>query len=504
MKTSEKPNIEINNLSKKFPGVQALKDVSLKIYPGEVVSIIGQNGAGKSTLMNILGGIIKQDTGEIYVNGAKVNFKNPLDSLKKGIAYIHQELALFNNLTVAENFINNFETTKIFGILNYSKIERLCEEILQKLDSSVKPKMKVGELSVGQKQIVEISRAISSNAKVIIFDEPTASLSLKEKERLFELINYLKLKNYSIIYITHLFEEIFKIGDRAYILRDGTSVGEVNIKDTNIREIVKLMLGQYLEEFESLSTINISDNNNVLILNNISSENGINNISFSLRSGEILGIWGLLGSGRTELLRTILGFDKIINGSINIIDNLCLKPAKKQFSKYFGYVPENRREEGLFMSLSVLNNISIGKIRTLSNKFGFINKKKEKNIVNQKISALDIKISNINQSVENLSGGNQQKVILSRWLLYKPKVLILDDPTKGLDVSAKADVHHIVIDLMKEGVSAIVVSSDIDEILKLSHRILVLYNKQMVQIIERKKASKESLMQAAMGLKVDE
>lgn len=498
-----KPIIELNNISKSFPGVQALKDVTLKIYPGEVVSIIGQNGAGKSTLMNIIGGILKQDSGEIKIDGNPVNLKSPIDSTKKGIAYIHQELALFNNLTVAENFLNNFESIKLLGLLKYSKIEKLSSEIIQGFDPSIRPNIKVGELSVGQKQIVEISRAICSKARVIIFDEPTASLTSKEKEKLFELIDFLKKKEYAIIYITHLFEEIFKISDRAYVLRDGECVGEVNIKETDLKEIVKLMLGKYLKEYINKPDSSNIEEKEVLALKNVYAENGLKDINLSLKAGEKIGIWGLLGSGRTELLRTILGFDKIIGGSIFVRDNGNLRSGIKHFSKYFGYVPENRREEGLFLPLSVLQNISIGNIKKLSNKFGFIKKKKEKDKINQAIKDLDIRVSDLGQSVENLSGGNQQKVILSRWLLYSPKVFILDDPTKGLDIGAKSEVHKIINSLAKKGISVIIVSSDIDELLNLSDRILVLYDKQIALSTIRAKANKELLMQAAMGQQVN-
>ncbi len=497
MKTE--PVIEINKISKSFPGVQALKDVSMKIYPGEVVSIIGQNGAGKSTLMNVLGGILKPDSGEIIIDGNPVNFKSPMDSTRKGIAYIHQELALFNNLTVAENFLNNFESIKFLGLLKYAKIKKLSNEIIKGFDPSIKANMRVGDLSVGQKQVVEISRAICSKARVIIFDEPTASLTSKEKEKLFELIDFLKKKDYAIIYITHLFEEIFRISDRAYVLRDGKCVGEVNIKQTNLKEIVKLMLGKYLKEYiGKTDSSNIKDEE-VLVLKNVNSENGIRDISFSLRAGEKIGIWGLLGSGRTELLRTILGFDKITSGSISIRDNGSLKSGIKHFSKYFGYVPENRREEGLFLPLSVLQNISIGNIKNLSSRFGFIRKRKEKDKTDQAVKDFNIIISDLRQSVENLSGGNQQKVILSRWLLYTPKVFILDDPTKGLDVGAKSEVHRIINDLTEKGISVIIVSSDIDELLNLSDRILVLYDKRIALSTKREKAKKELLMQAAMG-----
>jgi len=494
-----KPVIEINKVSKSFPGVQALKDVSMKIYPGEVVSIIGQNGAGKSTLMNVLGGILKPDSGEIKIDGSPVDLKNPIDSSKKGIAYIHQELALFNNLTVAENFLNNFESIKFLGLLKYSKIEKTSNEVIKGFDPSIRPNMKIGKLSVGQKQVVEISRAICSKAKVIIFDEPTASLSHKEKKKLFELIKLLKKKDYAIIYITHLFEEIFNIGDRAYVLRDGECVGEVKIRETNLKEIVKLMLGKYLKEYKSKSDSSNIREEEVLVLKNINSENGIKDLSLSLKAGEKIGIWGLLGSGRTELLRTILGFDKITGGSIFVRDNGSLKPGIKHFAKYFGYVPENRREEGLFLSLSVLHNTSIGNIRDLSNRSGFIKKREEKDKIEKAVKDLNIRVSDLRQSVKNLSGGNQQKVILSRWLLYTPKVFILDDPTKGLDVGAKSEVHRIINNLTEKGISVIMVSSDIDELLNLSDRIMVIYNKQVVLSTNRAETNKELLMQAAMG-----
>lgn len=495
------PTFCMKNISKSFPGVKALDNVSIEILSGEVVSLIGQNGAGKSTLMNILGGVTQKDEGEIFIKNQQVDIKSPTDALNKGIAYIHQELTVFNNLTVAENFsMNRYDTIKPFGLINYKIINKSCTEVLHEIEPTIKPTSIVADLSVGQKQIVEISRAVGTNASLIIFDEPTASLSFQEKEKLFEYIDYLRNQGHSIVYITHLLDEVFRVADRAYVLRDGEIVGKVIIKETTPEEIIKLMLGRYSQEYYAKKKHKIGDE--VLRVSIKSAENGIRNVEFCLHKSEILGIWGLLGSGRTELIRVILGLDAIDKGKIEINENDKWKERKKKFARYFGYIPENRREGGLFLPINVQNNMTIGRIKNFANKIGIINKNYEREKTLEQVKKLDIKIASLAQRVENLSGGNQQKVIISRWLMFVPDVFVLDDPTKGLDVGAKVDVHNIIFQLSERGIATIFVSSDIDEIFEMSDRILVIANKMQIRILEKEDADKQTLMKYAMGLDV--
>jgi ribose transport system ATP-binding protein len=500
--------IRLVNINKSFPGVQALKNVSMEFTASEVISIVGQNGAGKSTLMDILGGVKQKDSGEIYFDDQPVQFKSPRDSMKKGVSYIHQELAIFNNLTVAENVMfNEFDRNKSLCFLNSKKINAKCSKILKMIEPSIKHNDKVENLAVGQKQIVEISRAIATGASIIIFDEPTSSLTLKEKESLYDLINLLKSEGYIIIYITHHFEEIFRIADRIYVMRDGSNAGEVRVKDTNTKELAKLMLGDYVTkmygEKENSHRIDaLQDSDQVVLkVNELSSTNGIERVSFQLKEKEVLGVWGLMGSGRTELIRSILKLDPTTHGKVEIKTDNGFVELPKNFTKHFGYIPENRREEGLFLDSPVLSNMSIGRIKKIANKLGFIKKAEEKSKAIKATRELGIKLVNIHQKVNTLSGGNQQKVVIARWLMFKPNIFILDDPTKGLDIGAKADVYKLVKNLVEEGISVILISSDIDEILHMSDRIMILANSKLVNTLDHHQATKENLMEYSMGNK---
>lgn len=501
-------SVRLVNVNKSFPGVQALKDVCMDFSSGEVISIVGQNGAGKSTLMDILGGVKQMDSGEIFIDEHSVQFDSPKDSMEKGVSYIHQELTLFNNLTVAENVMFNeldSMTSPLFH-LNAKKINSECLKILKLIDPSIKPNEKVENLAVGQKQVIEISRAIATGTSIIIFDEPTSSLTLKEKESLYDLIKLLKSNSYIIIYITHHFEEIFRIADKIYVMRDGANAGDVLVKDTNTTELAKLMLGEYVSKMfvdDEQGTVekDLSSKENLLQVSGLSSSNGINNISFDLKKQEVLGVWGLLGSGRTEMIRAILNLDPTTEGTVEINTENGFEKIPKNFTKHFGYVPENRREEGLFLNSPVLNNMSIGRVKNFCQRLGFVNKKveKEKSIVTSQ--DLEIKIASIFQKVDTLSGGNQQKVVIGRWLMFKPNIIILDDPTKGLDIGAKADVYKLIKNLVAEGISVILISSDIDEILHMSNRIMVLVNKTLSKIIDHGDADKDLLMEYCMGAK---
>ncbi len=501
-------SVKLTKINKSFPGVRALKNVSMDFTAGEVVSIVGQNGAGKSTLMDILGGVKRKDSGEIFFNNEPVYFNSPKDSMAHGVSYIHQELTLFNNLTVAENVMfNELHANQSLFFLDYKAINKKCSEILQMIEPSIKLNTRVEDLAVGKKQIVEISRAVATGASLIIFDEPTSSLTLKETENLFSLIELLKSQGYIIIYITHRFDELFRIADRIYVLRDGANSGEVKVKETNTNEIAQLMLGEFAHKMfsdkkhASEKDLSADRREDFLRVSELSSSNGTENISFSLGKKEVLGIWGLLGSGRTELVRAILKLDPIIKGKVEIKTEKGFIEVPNNFIKNYGYVPENRREEGLFLSAGVMANISIGRIQELCNKFGFVRKRAEKNTAAAASRELDIKIANMSQKVDTLSGGNQQKVIIARWLMFRPNVFILDDPTKGLDIGAKADVYKLINKLVEEGISVILISSDIDELIQMSDRIMILANHKLVKTINHDQVSKELLMQLAMGVK---
>ncbi|NDR55429.1 sugar ABC transporter ATP-binding protein [Aliiruegeria sabulilitoris] len=498
-------SIRLKAISKTFPGVRALNNVFMEMRAGEVISIVGQNGAGKSTLMDVLGGVIQPDSGGIFFDETPVVFASPRDSMQKGVSYIHQELTLFNNLTVAENVMfNEYAVANPLRPLDRSAINRKCAEVLEMIEPSIKPGDLLASLTVGKKQIVEICRAIVSGASVIIFDEPTSSLTLKEKEGLYDLIGRLKRSGYVIIYITHHFEEIFRIADRIYVLRDGENAGEVQVADTNTTELTKLMLGEYAARMfangDTGPDARLGDDRPALLeVRNLSSTTGLQDIDFTLRKREVLGIWGLLGSGRTELMRALLQIDPLTDGTVQIDTAEGMVPVPREFTTHFGYVPENRREEGLFLDAPILQNTSIGRIRSFANRLGLVNRTTERSKVEKVVKDLGVKLVDIHQRVDNLSGGNQQKVVIARWLIIKPDIIILDDPTKGLDIGAKSDVYRLINELVGEGISVLLVSSDIDEILHLSDRVLVLADKQVSAVLERDQIEKTTLMEHCVG-----
>jgi len=497
-------SIRLDNISKSFPGVRALNGVSMEFKAGEVVSIVGQNGAGKSTLMDILGGVKQPDSGHIYFDEKPVSFASPKNATQQGIAYIHQELTVFNNLSVAENIMfDRIGAKKPLSFINSDQIKQDCVEILGMIDPSIQPGDSVADLAVGKKQVVEISRAIASDASVIIFDEPTSSLTLKEKENLYKLINLLKINGYIIVYITHHFEEIFQIADRIYVLRDGENAGDTLVSDTNTTELTKMMLGEYVSKMFS------SDRgpdqrapeprDDLLRVSNLSTINGIEDVSFTLRKKEVLGVWGLLGSGRTELARAVLKLDAATSGKAEIKTDDGFSELPDNYVDVFGYVPENRREEGLFLDSSILANISVGRIRDFSNKFGFVNKRYEAAKAEEAARDIGIKMVDLKQKISQLSGGNQQKAILARWMMIKPEIIILDDPTKGLDVGAKADVYRLIEELVDDGISIILISSDIDEITHLSDRVILLSDKKIETILDRSQINNETLTKFTLG-----
>lgn len=490
--------LRLTKVDKKFPGVQALEGVSFDAYAGEAVALIGANGAGKSTLMNVLGGVVRPDAGEIQINGETAEIHNASDAFKYGIAFVHQEMAMMPTLTIAENmFISTFPTKA--GFIDFKKVNELSAKALARLGCHFPPTTRVSHLSPGDRQMVEIARALLSEPKIIIFDEPTSSLTAREKKRLFEVVSTLKKEGVTIIYITHLLEEVFSICERAYVLRNGEIVGGGMIKDLTYQKVVELMIGtKEVKEYFGHKAGKIGDA--LLKVEKLNREGVLYNISFELRKGEVLGLWGLLGSGRTELLRSIIGLDPINSGQISIKDNGSIKNIQpKEAKKWIGMITENRREEGLLLSKSVLTNMSLANLLNMISKiWPMINTRQETTLAKQYVSRLEIKISGLEQKIATLSGGNQQKVVVGRWLERNPIIYFMDEPTRGLDVGAKAEIRKIINELSESGAAVLVVSSEIEEIMSVSDRYLVMSQGRIVKELP-KQATRDELIATAAG-----
>jgi ABC-type sugar transport system ATPase subunit len=462
----------MKNISKSFPGVRALDDVSFDVLSGEVHSLIGQNGAGKSTLMGILNGITNPDDGTIYINDKIVRINDPKDAFNLNLSIVHQEFALCNNLTVAENIFLGGEPIKKYGIVDYKTMHLNAQKMLKSINVTLNSESIVGELNTSQWQIIEICKALAKKPKFIVMDEPTASLDEKQIDNLFDIINTLKGNGIGIIYISHKLNEIIKISDRITVLKDGKIKKTLNKVEVNENILIQTMVG------ENVSSAKI-DNNfdrsiNILALKNLSFLNYFQDINFDLYKGEILGLSGLLGSGSNEILRCIFGIFKYDNGSIHLNNsNIKINKPKDAINYGIGYIPSDRKHEGLIQTSSIKNN-SVLTIYNLLTKIGFFNSNEASRQTRNYVNKLSIKVSDIDNFVMNLSGGNQQKVVIAKWLAKKCKILLFDEPTKGIDVAAKAQIWKLIDEYTKEGGSVIVASNEIPELINNCDRIITL------------------------------
>jgi ABC-type sugar transport system ATPase subunit len=494
--------LQMSHITKQFPGVRALDDVSFEAQCGEIVALVGVNGAGKSTLMNVLGGIYQPDDGDIFIDGNTVVFHSPKDAEKNGIAFIHQELLYFESLTVAENiFISHLFKNKIlpFFVSKHSANEA-TKKYLNMLGSQISPTIRMEDISVGERQEVEIARALALGSEIVIFDEPTSSLSLKEKEMLFKVIGKLKNEGKAIIYITHFLDEVMEICDKYVVLRNGKIHGKGEIKDITRNEIIRMIIGKDIRYEEKIERT-ISEKP-ILKIENIKSGNLLNNISFHLNHGEILGLWGLMGSGRTELIRAILGLDRIDGGKIYILDNGTMKKiSQRQLLKYCGYITENRHADGLFLTESLWKNVSVTSLSDYASKvFNFLDMKQEIDVSKKYVDLLKIATPSHLTKVENLSGGNQQKIVFSKWLNKKPKILIMDEPSRGVDVGAKLEINNLIKKLAEQGTATLLITSEIEEMVGLSDRALVLREGSIVADLKGKDINNAMLMQMSLGV----
>ncbi|ERI07129.1 sugar ABC transporter ATP-binding protein [Aneurinibacillus aneurinilyticus] len=490
--------IEMTGIDKSFGKVNVLKNVSFSLEKGEIHALMGENGAGKSTLMKILTGIYTKDAGNIRVRGQEVEIGSPKEAEQLGIAVIHQELNIIPQLTVMENmFLGRDLCYGKTGILRTREMKQRTREYLNRLGVHLDPGMEAGKLSIGQQQMIEIARALSVNAEVLIMDEPTAALTDREIEALFNVMRELRSQGVGIVYVSHRMEEIFAMCDRISVLRDGTFVGTETIKETDLDTVVRMMVGRQLgERFPERNTA-IGEER--LRVEELSDGEIISNISFFARRGEVLGIAGLMGSGRTEIARTLFGVSEKQTGKV-FLDGKEVRIRKPDDAIAHGiaFVTEDRKAQGLVLGLSVRENIALTNLNALSQN-GVMSGAKEEQLVRDMIQRLNIKASSGEQTVKSLSGGNQQKVVIGKWLGIMPKVLILDEPTRGVDIGAKKEIYNIMNQLTAEGVTIIMISSELPEILGMSDRILVMHEGRLAAIMDKTQATQEKIMHAATG-----
>lgn len=491
--------LKIDGISKSFPGVKALDNVGFDVKRGEVHAIVGENGAGKSTLMNILSGVYTPNTGRLYFEGAEVSFKDPKHAQETGIAMIHQELSLANHLSVMENiYLGRLKTNRL-GFIDYKKNNARCKNELECLGiMNITPDTLIKELSVSQMQMVEIAKALSLRSKLLIMDEPTSSLTQKETEMLFATIRSLKRNGVSVLYISHRMEEIFEISDRTTVLRDGTYIKTLNTAETTPRELVSLMVGRefnrtFLREHKAVGKDEIP----VMEVRRLSYGKKVKDVSFKLYPGEIIALTGLVGAGRSEVVQTIFGLHKKNAGEILLHgEPVEINTPSQAIEKGIGLVPEGRKTQGLFLGMKVRENITIANLPKLC-RMQFVASRQEHEKAEEYIAALRVKTTNSEQQVRYLSGGNQQKTIIARWLLNHPKVLFLDEPTHGVDVGAKTEIYDIINQLAKDGVAIVLISSELPEVLMLADRILVMHNGLITGELTHDEANQEVIMEYA-------
>ena len=489
--------IEMRGIDKSFGSNQVLKQAGFTLESGEVHALMGENGAGKSTLMKILTGVYTKDAGTVLVDGKEVNYNNPQEAEKAGIVFIYQELNVMFDLTVEENLFMGKEIHGKFGICDKKAMQKKAQEALNILGVNISPKTVMAELSVGQQQMVEICKALMADAKVIIMDEPTAALTQSETVALFKVIESLRKKGVSMVYISHRMEEIFELCDRITVLRDGSYIGVKNIPETNMNEIVKMMIGR--EIGERYPSRNVKIGKEVLKVKELTRKGTFHDVNFSVRAGEVLGVSGLMGAGRTEIMQAIFGNLSYESGTIEIDGKeVKISNPRQAMEHGIGFITEDRKTEGLMLDKSIRENISLCNLRRIS-KSSVISREAEKNMVAEAIKDLHIKCFGSYHECNNLSGGNQQKVVLAKWILTNPKILILDEPTRGVDIGAKKEIYSIINKLAAQGVAIIMVSSELPEVLGMSDNIMVVREGEVRGIISYEEANQERVMTLATG-----
>jgi rhamnose transport system ATP-binding protein len=490
----KEPVIRVQNVSKSFGGVHALQDVHFEIFAGEVHALLGENGAGKSTLIKIITGVHQPDSGEILLDGRPVRFANTREAQEHGIAAIYQEPSLFPDLDVAENIMVGRQPERRWGI-DWKRMYQEAGSLLRRLGLAIDPRTRARELSVAQQQVVEIARALSINAKVLIMDEPTSSLTLGEVEDLFAIVRQLREAGTAIVFISHRLEELFALADRVTILRDGNYVGTRAMSGVTTEELIRMMVGRALGELFPKQAVEPGEV--VLEVERLGREGSFSGVSFQLRRGEILGMSGLIGAGRTNVARAIFGTEPATEGTIRLDGKaVTLDSPDTAMALGIGYVPEDRKEHGLVLQMSIAGNITLPVLSSFA-RLGWLDETREMQAASAASQKLAVKMANVEQKAVELSGGNQQKVVLAKWLETRPRVLILDEPTRGIDVGTKAAVHGLMSSLAAEGMAILMISSELPEVLGMSDRILVMREGRLTGEFSRAEATQEKLMSAA-------
>jgi ribose transport system ATP-binding protein len=493
--------LELEGIEKSFPGVKALEQMHLKLRRGSVHALLGENGAGKSTLMKILSGVYKRDAGRILLDGEPVEFENTLAAQQAGVAIIHQELNLCWNLTVADNILLGREKVGKLGYYKQRENTEVVQKLLERLGvSHIDPLEKVNELSIANQQMVEIAKAISVDAKILILDEPTSSLTEKETTTLFRIMKTLQRQGVSMVYISHKLSEIFGVCDEVTVIRDGKWIESFPIEEASRERIIELMVGRPIDMVFPEPISKPDPSRVVLKVESLHKHGLVSDIGFEVRAGEILGVAGLVGAGRTEMAKTVFGRFQKDEGQV-LLDGKVLEISSPATAIRNGValVTEDRKAEGLFLGLSVKDNIASSNLDMVSDRFGFVDSRQERSVAKKGVEKLNVRTPSITTTVRNLSGGNQQKLIVSRWLAKEIKVLILDEPTRGIDVGAKRSIYEIMRNLAAQGIAIVMISSELPEILGMSDRVAVMCQGRIVKILDREEASQETIMTYATG-----
>jgi ribose transport system ATP-binding protein len=489
------PLLEMRGICKRFPGVQALEDASLEVAPGEVHVLLGENGAGKSTLMKVLCGQYQADAGTISFSGRRIAPQSPMDAKGAGLVMIHQELNLVPGLTVAENIFLGHEPVR-GGLIRGDVMGRISSDLLHRLGCGVDPNTPVAELSVAEQQLVEIAGALREEARLLVMDEPTAALADNEIEALFGVIRSLGREGVPVIYISHRMKEIFSIGDRVTVMRDGHTVGTRDVKGTNVGELIQMMVGR--TNATQIPKVEVALGDQVLEVKELARDGVLEPVTFEIHSGEILGVAGLMGSGRTELARVIFGADRAVGGCVRVCGkSLVSRTPGESIAAGLGFLTEDRKQQGLVLQLSVQENITLTSLDEVS-RFGVLDLAGEREQAQTMVDRLNIRIASLDQISVDLSGGNQQKVVLARWIAARCRVLLFDEPTRGIDVGAKVEIYELIGELVEQGVAILLISSEMSELIGLADRVAVMHEGALRGVLPRAEATQERIIELAL------